>query len=60
MESSKNKHKNGGGQGRMIQLSKTLSYILRHGAEKQGLDIDSAGFVSIEAILDKKDFKRFT
>ena len=31
-----------------VRVSKTLSYLLRHQAVKEGLKIDSAGFVSVE------------
>ena len=31
-----------------VRVSKTLSYLLRHQAVKEGLRIDSAGFVSVE------------
>ena len=31
-----------------VRVSKTLTYLLRHQAVKEGLKIDSAGFVSVE------------
>ena len=38
-------------------LSKKLSYLLRHGAVKEGFDIDTAGFVLVKDILADKKFK---
>jgi len=43
-----------------VQLSKTLSYILRHGAEKLGLDLRPGGFVYVEDILQQPQCSRFT
>jgi len=34
-----------------VRISKNLSYLLRHGAVKEGLNIDKAGFVKIDDIL---------
>lgn len=34
-----------------VQLSKALSYILRHGAVKEGLDIGADGFVRLDQVL---------
>ncbi|KAF9266815.1 hypothetical protein L218DRAFT_857261 [Marasmius fiardii PR-910] len=36
---------------RRVQLSKTLSYLLRHGAESNGLSIRSDGFVKVKDLL---------
>ena len=38
-----------GGRG----LSKYLSFVLRHGAIKEGYEIDKQGYVSINAIIKK-------
>lgn len=35
-----------------VQFSKTLSYLLRHGAEKEGLKMRSDGFVLVSDILN--------
>ena len=40
-----------------IEISKSLSYILRHGALELGLNIDEGGWVSIEEILSLKQLK---
>lgn len=32
-------------------LSKALSWILRHGAEKEGLTIDTSGFVPLQEVI---------
>lgn len=37
-------------RGHNIQLSKALSYILRHGASKEGLQM-SEGFVFVDELL---------
>lgn len=43
---------------RNIKLSKSLSYILRHGAEKEGLKLDEGGYINVSAILQLPAFKR--
>ncbi|XP_018570411.1 tRNA 2'-phosphotransferase 1 [Anoplophora glabripennis] len=40
-----------------IQLSKTLSWLLRHGAVKEGLHISREGFVSVVDILNHKSLR---
>jgi RNA:NAD 2'-phosphotransferase (TPT1/KptA family) len=35
-----------------IRISKTLSYLLRHGAEKEGLEIRSDGFMNINTLVN--------
>ncbi|XP_050463430.1 tRNA 2'-phosphotransferase 1 [Cataglyphis hispanica] len=45
--SSKNQNKND------IVLSKKLSYLLRHGAIKEGLNIKPNGFVAVNELLNK-------
>ncbi|KAF2484204.1 KptA family-domain-containing protein [Neohortaea acidophila] len=50
----------GGGRGplpRPVQVSKKLSKLLRHDAEKEGLKLDSAGFVNVQDILDNRTLK---
>lgn len=34
-----------------VKLSKTLSYILRHGAAKEGLKVRSDGFVRVDELV---------
>lgn len=34
-----------------VRISKTLSYILRHGAEKEGLKIRSDGYVRVTDLV---------
>lgn len=36
-----------------IKLSKSMSYLLRHGAKKVGLTIESDGYVSVDDLLTK-------
>jgi RNA:NAD 2'-phosphotransferase (TPT1/KptA family) len=38
-------------------LSKKLSYVLRHGAVKEGFMIDTAGFISVNELLAAQKFK---
>ena len=38
-----------------VQISKNLSWLLRHGAEKEGLAMDAGGWVPLDDVL-KKDF----
>lgn len=42
-----------------IQLSKALSYILRHGASKEGLQM-SEGFVFVDELLKLQQLKRYS
>uniref|UniRef100_A0A8C4QVR7 2'-phosphotransferase n=1 Tax=Eptatretus burgeri TaxID=7764 RepID=A0A8C4QVR7_EPTBU len=48
------------GQGSHVQLSKALSYVLRHGARKMGLHIQEDGFVDVQDILNHPQFRRYT
>lgn len=40
-----------------MRVSKKLSYILRHGAEKDGVPMGSDGFVILDDLLSRPDFK---
>ncbi|EGC37728.1 hypothetical protein DICPUDRAFT_46322 [Dictyostelium purpureum] len=44
----------------LVQLSKTLSYILRHSAVKEGLNISKDGYVSVDELLKHKLFSQYT
>jgi len=41
----------------MVQLSKYLSFVLRHGAAKEGIAIQSDGFVKVADLLAKPKLK---
>ncbi|CAL1613625.1 unnamed protein product [Knipowitschia caucasica] len=41
---------------RDVQLSKSLSYVLRHGASKMGLQMSTDGFIYVEDILAQPQF----
>ena len=41
-------------------MSKLLSYMLRHGAQNEGLTIDSEGFVLVKELLAHPKFKHVT
>lgn len=43
---------------RTVQVSKTLTYILRHGAVELGLSIRPDGFVPLAEVLEVKNLKR--
>ena len=53
----------GGGGGsrapisRDVQISKKLSWLLRHHAEQEGLRLDAHGFVSMQDVLDNRNFR---
>lgn len=47
-------------QKKMVQLSKKLSYVLRHGATKEGFNIDNAGFILISEIMASPKFKNYS
>lgn len=34
-----------------VRISKTLSYILRHGAQKEGLEMRSDGFIKLDDLV---------
>ncbi|KXS16956.1 phosphotransferase KptA/Tpt1 [Gonapodya prolifera JEL478] len=63
--SSSRTHRSAGGQrggteGHDVHLSKTLSYILRHGAQKEGLPIRSDGYVKISDLLTRPQLRQFS
>lgn len=41
----------GGSQDRETRISKLVSYVLRHGAKKEGLRIDESGFVNVGELV---------
>ena len=53
----------GGGRGnrgplpREVQVSKKLSWLLRHGATGEGLKLDSAGFINLQDVLDNRNLR---
>ncbi|XP_043825922.1 tRNA 2'-phosphotransferase 1 isoform X2 [Dromiciops gliroides] len=47
-------------QDRDVQLSRALSYALRHGAVKMGLPMGSDGFVPVDALLQLPQFRGFS
>ena len=49
-----NKDKRGrghGGQSRDVQVSKALSLLLRHAAEKEGLKMNAQGYASVSDVV---------
>ncbi|GLH12763.1 Uncharacterized protein GBIM_17452 [Gryllus bimaculatus] len=44
-------------RGRDVHLSKTLSWLLRHGAVKEGVPITEDGFISVSEILKHSSLK---
>ncbi|KAK5580067.1 hypothetical protein RB653_000080 [Dictyostelium firmibasis] len=40
----------------LVSLSKSLAYVLRHGAAKEGLTINSEGFIRVDDLLKNKLF----
>ncbi|KAM3613178.1 uncharacterized protein V6R79_021985 [Siganus canaliculatus] len=49
-----------GGEDRDVHLSKSLSYVLRHGANQMGLQIGSDGFVFVEDLLAHPQFRAYS
>ena len=41
---------------REVTVSKALSFILRHGAEKEGLALDAEGFANVEELVSYYPF----
>ncbi|CAL1548576.1 unnamed protein product [Lymnaea stagnalis] len=44
----------------MVKMSKALSYLLRHGAEKKGFKLLPGGFLYVDEILKHDEFKSMT
>lgn len=44
----------------LVKSSKSLSWILRHGATKEGLSIDSSGYVRVSELLQHHKFTHLT
>ncbi|KAK3674763.1 tRNA 2'-phosphotransferase [Recurvomyces mirabilis] len=44
---------------REVQVSKKLSWLLRHGAEKEGLQLQSGGFLNVRDVLQNRNIKSF-
>ena len=42
---------------RNVQISKKLSWLLRHGAESEGLHLDSAGFINLSDVLANRNLR---
>ncbi|XP_065185068.1 tRNA 2'-phosphotransferase 1-like [Sycon ciliatum] len=60
MASSKPSRGDRGGGGRDVQLSKSLSWLCRHGAPKEGITVHSGGFLIVDDVLRLKQFRNFT
>jgi len=40
-----------------VRISKSLSWILRHGAQKEGLPIDDDGYIDVDVVLGHRNFR---
>ncbi|RIB17177.1 KptA family-domain-containing protein [Gigaspora rosea] len=68
MSSRHSKKNRRGDETQLVKLSKSLSYVLRHHAKDEGLDIREDGlprfkrttFEDIQFVVDNNDKKRFT
>ena len=47
----KDKRKRGSGQSRDVQVSKALSLLLRHAAEKEGLKMNAQGYANVADVV---------
>lgn len=45
---------------KMVDFSKYLSFVLRHGAKEVGIEMDSEGFVSVTDLLLTKKAKQYS
>ncbi|KAJ5095800.1 hypothetical protein NUU61_005156 [Penicillium alfredii] len=53
-----NKDRNrGGGQSREVQVSKALSFLLRHAAEKEGLKMNAQGYANVMDVMAWRKLK---
>jgi 2'-phosphotransferase len=41
-----------------VQFSKAMTYLLRHGAEKEGLNISQDGYIALDDILKHKNLRK--
>ena len=46
--------------GRLVQLSKAMSWLLRHGAADAGVNMDPEGYVLWDEMCGLKQFKGFS
>lgn len=53
----RNNQVRGGPLPRDVQISKKLSWLLRHGAEKEGLTLDSDGYLNMAIVLSNQKLK---
>jgi 2'-phosphotransferase len=49
-----------GGDDETTKISKAMSYILRHGAAKEGIEMGTDGNVLVDDLLKKPNFKGVT
>ena len=49
--------RSGGPATREVQVSKKLSWLLRHGAEKEGLQLDSKGYLNVQDVLNNRNLR---
>lgn len=59
MPAKKTKHSVPGGAKDNVKLSKSLSWLLRHGASQEGLLFDEGGYIDVNKILALKQFRRY-
>ena len=48
---AKDKRPRGQGQNREVQISKALSLLLRHAAEKEGLKMNAQGYANVADVV---------
>lgn len=49
--------RNRGPQPRPVQISKKISWLLRHGADSEGLHLDEQGFIGLDAVLANRNLR---
>lgn len=47
----------GGPVPRAVQVSKKIAWLLRHGAEEEGLQLDSGGFINAQDVLNNRKIR---
>lgn len=47
----RDKRPRGQGQGREVQISKAMSLLLRHAAEKEGLKMNAQGYANVADVV---------
>lgn len=60
MNRERRRRKDHGEEDKDVRLSKSLSYLLRHGASQMGVQMSSDGFIFLEDLLSHQQFRPYS